>query len=116
MEEKKPVFSKKQVIYAGGIGVCRVENIVNLKEKSGNTREYYVLKSVYDTLGNAYIPVEGHKAELRTLMEEGEARKILNEVRLGEKEVPTDEKVTGELAWVLGMKLSDLLSEMKGDE
>ena len=115
MQDKETEFLKKQVIYAGGIGVCRVENIVNLKEKSGNTREYYVLRSVHDAGRSAYIPVEGHKAELRLLIPENEARKKLNEIRMGEKEPPKDERETGEIAWVLGMKLSDLNSEINGE-
>ncbi len=115
MEEQQD-FQKKQVIFAGGIGVCRVENIVNLKERSGQTRQYYVLRSVYDQGRTAYIPVEGHKAELRELMPENEVRKKLNDIRVNDKKAPEDERETGEIAWVLGMKLGDLISELNGTE
>lgn len=111
MEEQS--FQKKQVIFASGIGVCRVDNIVSLKERSGQTRDYYVLRSVYDQGRTAYIPVEGHRAQLRDLISEKEARKRLNEIRVNGDKPPEDERETGELAWVLGIKIQELKEELK---
>ena len=71
------MFVKKQLIYSETLGVCRVENIVQLSAvKDGPQREYYVLKPLLDSRQAAYLPVKDHAQVLRELFTEEEARQL----------------------------------------
>lgn len=76
------MFHKKQYIYSETQGVCRVENIVQLKRGKGTQIPYYVLKPVYGSEHVSYIPVNNHKVELRTLFSAEEAKTILEDEAL----------------------------------
>ena len=66
------MFQKKEIIYSESLGVCQVENIVQLSAvKGGETTAYYQLRSLLDNDKNAYIPAIGQLSNHATvLMEE----------------------------------------------
>ena len=70
------MFQKKQIIYSETIGVCQVDNIIQLSAKKGEGVPYYVLKSVMDTTKTAYIPVDNHQVVLRELFTKEEAENL----------------------------------------
>ncbi|SFG60432.1 CarD-like/TRCF domain-containing protein [Lachnospiraceae bacterium C7] len=70
------MFQKKQYIYSETQGVCRVDNIVTLKTKKRAPVQYYVLQSVFEPQQVSYIPVSGHKVELRELFSTEEAKRL----------------------------------------
>ncbi len=63
------MFNKKQMIHSETLGICRVEDIVNLTSKTGDVTRYYMLRAA-DGGKVAYIPVENHEVKLRELTEE----------------------------------------------
>ena len=67
------MFQKKDCIYSNGIGVCRVDDIVNLSPDKKMHVQYYVLRSVYDKDKVSYIPVNDHQVILRELITVDEA-------------------------------------------
>lgn len=67
------MFQKKDCIYSNGIGVCRVDDIVNLSPNKKTYAQYYVLRSVYDKDKVSYIPVNDHQVVLRELITVDEA-------------------------------------------
>ena len=81
------MFQKKQKIYSETQGVCIVDNIVQLPAGKGETRPYYVLKSVFDTSKVSYIPVNNHQVNLRELFTEEEARELLKNPELEKNEL-----------------------------
>ena len=62
------MFQKKDIIFSGTLGVCRIEEITKLVDKKGDTIMYYGLKSLKDGK-TAYIPVENHAVVLRELID-----------------------------------------------
>ena len=74
------MFEKKQIIYSETLGVCRVDNIVSLAARRGETGvPYYVLSSVFDREKVSYIPVDHHQVRLRELFTAEEARALLQD-------------------------------------
>ena len=80
------MFQKKDYIYSESMGVCLVADVTNLAPKKGNAVSYYVLKSVYQKDKVAYIPVENHTVELRSLITSDKAREISAGWQLPENE------------------------------
>ena len=80
------MFQKKQYIYSETQGVCRVENIVQLKHGKETQIPYYVLKPVYGSEHVSYIPVNNHKVRLRTLFSVEEAQAIAEDESLKENQ------------------------------
>lgn len=68
------MYQKKEYIFSETFGVCRIEDITKLNRKNEEQRLYYVLKAV-DTGTSSYIPVEGHKVVLRSLITREEAER-----------------------------------------
>ena len=81
------MFQKKQIIYSEPIGVCQVDNVIQLSAKKGEGVPYYVLRSVMDSSKIAYIPVDNHQVVLRELFtkEEASALKDTPQYRKDEK-------------------------------
>ena len=71
------MFQKKDIIYSETLGVCRIDEITKLTQKSGDTVMYYGLRSMKDGR-TAYIPVENHSVKLRNLIETQAAEEIKN--------------------------------------
>lgn len=71
------MFQKKDYVFVGGIGVCRVDEITNLTQKDGTTYQYYGLRSMENTKTTAYYPVENHEVEIRPLITVEEANALL---------------------------------------
>ncbi|SES11825.1 CarD family transcriptional regulator [Lachnobacterium bovis] len=86
------MFQKKQYIYSETQGVCQVDNIVSLKTKKRAPIQYYVLKPVYEPQTISYIPVEGHKVELKELFTPEEARELENS-ELAKKDVKVQDAI-----------------------
>lgn len=71
------MFQKKQLIYSDSLGMCRVDNIVNLAATKGaETTQYYVLKPLNDPDKSSYIPVENHQMVLREMFTVEEALEL----------------------------------------
>lgn len=103
------MFQKKDVIYSDTIGVCIVQDITKLTEARGQQILYYVLRSVYQKTKVSYIPVEGHQVNLRELISEEEATKKLEELKETDALKAADEKLIGEIAWLLKVKPEELV-------
>lgn len=100
------MFQKKDMIYSETMGVCRVDDITKLVNASGQGGMYYVLRAKYENNKVSYIPVEEHQVKLRELMSSEEAaRKYQSDTYNKE-----DMLECGELAYVLGMSVNDLLN------
>lgn len=82
------MFNKKDVIYSETIGVCRVEDITKLQQKSGKAYMYYHLRALNNKSKSAYIPVENHEVNLRKLItkEEAQNRQNLEELKETERQ------------------------------
>ena len=95
------MFQKKQIIYSESIGLCVVDNIVNLTASKNTTAvAYYLLKSVFDEDKVAYIPVENHQVKLRELFTEEEAGKLAQC-----DQVKKDDNLKKAVEYVLGQQL-----------
>lgn len=57
MGEKKNVFHKGDMVVYGGNGVCRIEEI-SRQSFCGETREYYVLRSLYCAGETVFVPTD----------------------------------------------------------
>ncbi|MCR5282788.1 MAG: CarD family transcriptional regulator [Lachnospiraceae bacterium] len=71
------MFEKKTYLYSENMGVCFVEDITKLVTAQKKEVLYYVLRPVYQKDKTGYIPVENHSVELRELISEEEAKKLL---------------------------------------
>ncbi|MDE7416452.1 MAG: CarD-like/TRCF domain protein [Lachnospiraceae bacterium] len=90
------MFQKKEVIYSETIGVCIVDDIVKLADNKKDTYNYYLLRSVYDKTKKAYIPVENHTVQLRSLITLQEALTLRDAEHYDEK----SEQEKGEVVYV----------------
>lgn len=62
-------------------GVCEVINIGKLDIRcSDRKKEYYTLRPVYDEGGTLYVPVESEKKQLRKVMSNEEASRLIEEM------------------------------------
>lgn len=71
------MFEKKEIIFSENIGVCQVTEITKLAAKNGEQVMYYGLRSVFDHKKAAYIPVDHHQVQLRSLISYEEAEKLV---------------------------------------
>lgn len=90
------MFQKKQYIYSETQGLCRVENIVQLRRGKGREIPYYVLKPVYEDAQVSYIPVHNHQVQLRELFSEEEAAQLAES-----EEIKKDQKLQAAVNFVL---------------
>ena len=65
------MFAEGDFISHGTNGVCRVEGFTQMDVPgTGQKKEYYILKPVYDQKATVYSPVEsGNTLECRTISE-----------------------------------------------
>ena len=89
------MFNKNEVIYSGGIGVCKVSDIVNLQVNKRPPIQYYLLSSVFDKKKTSYIPVSGHQVALRHLITVDEAKEKVRQKNISEIEKSEIEYVIG---------------------
>ncbi len=78
------MFLKKQYIYSETLGVCKVENIVQLPAGKNGNVPYYVLRPEFEKEKVSYIPVEEHQVVLREMFSEEEARALEQDPHLKE--------------------------------
>lgn len=92
------MFEKKEYIYSETMGVCKVADIVKLSPNNrlGEPVWYYQLKSAFDQSKVAYIPVENHQVNLRSLITKEEAEGVS-----AEELEKLDEKRKAEIRFVL---------------
>lgn len=92
------MFEKKEYIYSETMGVCKVADIVKLSPNNrfGEPIWYYQLKSAFDHSKVAYIPVENHQVNLRSLITKEEAEGVS-----AEELEKLDEKRKAEIRFVL---------------
>lgn len=90
------MFQKKQYIYSETLGVCRIENIVQLPAGRAEHILYYVLRPVYNKEKVSYIPVENHQVVLRELFSVEEAEELAKN-----PETERDEKLKKAIEFVL---------------
>ena len=92
------MFQKKQIIYSETLGVCQVENIVQLTVvKDAPTVAYYVLKPLFSKEKASYIPVENHQVALREIFSVEEAEELKQN-----EAYKKDEKIKAAVDYVLG--------------
>ena len=100
------------------MGVCIVSDVTKLSaDKNTPPIPYYVLKSYYDRTHVAYIPIENHEVELRTLMDEEKANKAFEDLKEAYKTDPEhipDELMVGELAYIMKLKPEELKIQAGG--
>ncbi len=82
------MFEKKDIIFSGSIGICKVEDIVKLSANKKDVYTYYLLRSIINKDKTSYIPVENHTVELRELitLEEAELKKATSYNNIGDHE------------------------------
>lgn len=92
------MFEKKEYIFSETMGVCKVADIVKLSPNNrlGEPVWYYQLKSAFDQSKVAYIPVENHQVNLRSLITKEEAEGVS-----AEELEKLDENRKGEIRFVL---------------
>lgn len=74
------MFDIKDKVVYGVIGVCQIEDI-NTPPIKGIDGEYYFLQPVYDSKGLIYSPVKSTKVLMRSVMEKGEAKTLVERAK-----------------------------------
>lgn len=113
------MFEKKDIIVSSTMGLCIVADVTKLSADKKAPVPYYVLKSYYDTSKVAYIPVENHEVVLRQPMDKDSATSELEKIKLAISEddaFEPDELMVGEVAYVLGMKIEEIIPKTGEDE
>lgn len=87
------MFQKKDIIYSETIGVCVVDDIVNLADNKKDVYQYYLLRSAFDHKKKAYIPVENHSVQLRNLISLQEAQALQKAQDYAKKSAHVKEEV-----------------------
>lgn len=72
------MFEINNIVVYGAHGVCEIENI-EIKEFSGTSKEYYVLKPVNDSAATLYVPTYNEKlvGKMRKLLTEQEVYHLI---------------------------------------
>lgn len=104
------MFQKKQYIYSETLGVCRVDNIVQLSTGKEPPVSYYVLTPLDGEEKVSYIPVENHQMVLRELFTPQEAETLLADVRTQE-----NAKLKAALEFVLRQERGEADGAAAGD-
>lgn len=76
------MFAEGDFISHGTNGVCRVAGYTQMDVPgTGEKKEYYILKPVYDSNATVYSPVEsGNTLKCRRILTEAEAKKLIGEI------------------------------------
>lgn len=76
------MFAEGDFISHGTNGVCRVAGFTQMDVPgTGQKKEYYILKPVYDQKATVYSPVEsGNTLKCRRILTETEARKLIEDI------------------------------------
>ncbi len=106
------MFQKKEYIFSETTGVCRVDDVTKINMKVGETPMYYVLRSHYDKSKVCYIPTENHQVGLRALRTKEEIVELLKTCDIHN----LSEIEQGEVAFVLGKPLKELLGKQEEEE
>jgi hypothetical protein len=91
------VFQKKEIIFSETLGVCSVDDIVKLSDSRKETYDYYLLKSVFDKSKKAYIPIENHSVQLRSLITYDEAKALYEDENFKNQK----DTIKGEVKYIL---------------
>jgi CarD family transcriptional regulator len=76
------MFAEGDFISHGTNGVCRVAGFTQMDVPgTGEKKEYYILKPVYDSNATVYSPVEsGDTLKCRSILTEEEAKKLIGDI------------------------------------
>ncbi len=75
------MFEVGEFIMCGGHGVCRVADITgNPIDKLDKKRKYYILEPVSEKGSTIYTPVDNEKIVMRKIMDEKEAKKLIEQI------------------------------------
>lgn len=91
------MFQKKEIIFSETLGVCSVDDIVKLSDSRKETYDYYLLKSVFDKSKKAYIPIENHSVQLRSLIAYDEAKALYEDENFKNQK----DTIKGEVKYIL---------------
>ena len=75
------MFEIGEVIMCGGHGVCRVASITgNPIDKQDKKRKYYILEPVFEKGSTIYTPVDNEKVIMRRILDEKEAKELIEQI------------------------------------
>jgi CarD family transcriptional regulator len=74
------MFEKGEYIIYGTSGVCRVEEITEMKDFNGELRPYYVLAPSSQKGGKIFTPVENARTPMRRIMTRDEAEELIDRI------------------------------------
>lgn len=75
------MFEVGEYIMCGGHGVCRVADITgNPIDKLDKKRKYYILQPVFEKSSTIYTPVDNEKVIMRSIMDEKEAKELIEQI------------------------------------
>ncbi len=75
------MFKINDTVVHTGMGVCKITEIKSENFAKLGTRQFYVLKPIYDNnQTTVYVPVDSDKIVLKKLLSEEEIEKLLSEI------------------------------------
>lgn len=75
------MFEVGEYIMCGGHGVCRVTDVTgNPIDKLDKKRKYYILQPVFEKSSTIYTPVDNEKVVMRRIMDEKEAKELVEQI------------------------------------
>ena len=75
------MFEVGEYIMCGGHGVCRVKSITgNPIDKLDKKRKYYILEPVFEKSSTIYTPVDNEKVLMRRIMDEKDAKELIEQI------------------------------------
>lgn len=81
------MFQLGELVLYGRTGVCRVEDITEVRERGEKqVQKYYILKPLYQSC-NITTPVENGKVFMRSIISREEAERVVDEIPTIEPEI-----------------------------
>lgn len=74
------MFSTNDYIIYGNTGICKIEDIKDMKFGNKPMRKYYVIKTVYGEKSTIYSPIDNTAINIRKVMNLDEAKELINEI------------------------------------
>lgn len=75
------MFEVGEFIMCGGHGVCRVTAITgNPVDKLDKKRKYYILEPIFEKGSTIYTPVDNEKVVMRKIMNEKDAKTLIEQI------------------------------------
>ena len=90
-QKQQAKYQKKDILFSGVLGVCKVDEVTRLSTQGGENILYYGLRSIADQTKVSYVPVDNHSVLLRDLVTVEEAKKVLERAQLQKDKMHTAE-------------------------